>query len=235
MDIARGDDAASVGVVAEATESGKMNTLWVCEKWSEDAVNFARKRLRHLGKSHVQDGNYKEFTGEMTWDNNLQAYVPAYRLMPRMIEVARGVTSDWLRLLVGEAEEVQEVYGNLLLNEGIQEIWDLTIAFAGTTAYNNANADIGTGDSATAAVATQTDLQAATNKLFKGMVATYPIRTNQTVDFRSDFTTAEGNYAWEEWSVRNGVTRNKNMNRKVQSLGTKTTGTWTLTASLTLS
>lgn len=133
------------------------------------------------------------------------------------------------------AEEVREIAGNLLLNEGIQELWDLAIAAGGTTAYNNANAEIGVGDSTTAAAATQTDLQAATNKLFKAMVATYPQRTNQTVAFRSDFTSGEANFAWEEWGIRNGNTRNKNLNRKVENLGTKATGTWTLTASVTLS
>lgn len=142
--------------------------------------------------------------------------------------------SELLRRFV-VPEELRVIEGNLLLNEGIQELWDLGIAAGGTTAYNNANADIGVGDSTTAAAATQTDLQAATNKLFKAMVATYPIRTNQTVDFRSDFTSAEANFAWQEWSVRNGTTRNKNLNRKVESLGTKATGTWTLTASLTIS
>jgi len=114
-------------------------------------------------------------------------------------------------------------------------MWDLIIVAGGSVAgYTNAIADMGVGNSATAAAATDTGLIGGSS-LFKAMVATYPLRTNQTMDFRSDFTTAEANFAWEEASVRNGVTRNKNMNRKVQSLGTKTTGTWTLTASITLS
>lgn len=145
------------------------------------------------------------------------------------------ISSALLRKFVGNAEESREIVGNLLLNEGIQELWDLAIAAGGTTAYNNANAEIGVGDSSTAAAATQTDLQAASNKLFKAMVATYPQRTNQTVDFRSDFTTGEANFVWAEWGIRNGNTRNKNLNRKVEALGTKASGTWTLTASVTLS
>jgi hypothetical protein len=184
----------------EATMDGweviRYKTLWICEKWSEDAVDFGRRKLR-------MDG---------------------------------GISSALLRdVLKIPAEIVDEVPGNLLLNEGIQELWDLAIAAGGTTAYNNANADIGVGDSSTAEAATQTDLQAATNKLFKGMNASYPARTNQTVSWQSDFLTAEANWAWNEWSVRNGNTRNKNLNRKVQSLGTKASGTWTLTAQVTLS
>jgi hypothetical protein len=218
------------------SDAGVFRTLWVCEKWSEDAVRYARRILLAGRKTHVQDGTRKQYTGAMTWDNAYQRKVPEFLIVPNFIRVSAGVTSAVLRKLVGAPDMgVQEVYGNLLLNEGIQELWDLAIAAGGTTAYNNANADIGVGDSATAAAATQTDLQAASNKLFKGMVATYPQRTNQTVDFRSDFTSGEANFAWEEWGVRNGSSRNRNLNRKVESLGTKSTGTWTLTASITIS
>jgi hypothetical protein len=234
VDVARGDDGATISVGCDPVDSGSFNTVWTCEKWDEEQVAFAQDHLLQRGVTHVQDGTRKRYTGDVTWDNLAQAYVPAYEVMKNWIRVAVGVTSEELRKLQLRPEVV-EVKGNLLLNEGIQELWDLAIAAGGTTAYNNANADIGVGDSVTAEVATQTDLQAASNKLFKAMVATYPQRTNQTVDFRSDFLTAEANYAWAEWSVRNGNTRNKNLNRKVQALGTKTTGTWTLTASITIS
>jgi hypothetical protein len=233
LDVARGEDGAAVAVQYEPIDSGSFNTIWTCEKWDEDQVNYARKCLRRLGREVIQDGMVAQKTGERTWDNGHQMMVDKVIMVPRLIKARVGVTSEWLRSLK-LVPEVEVVEGNLLLNEGIQEIWDLTIAAGGTTAYNNANAEIGVGDSVTAEVATQTDLQAASNKLFKAMVATYPIRTNQTVDFRSDFLTAEANYAWAEWGVRNGVTRNKNLNRKVQALGTKTTGTWTLTASITI-
>jgi hypothetical protein len=234
LDIARGDEGASVGVVYDAAESGALRTIWTCEKWDEDQVEFARQRLLADGVIHVQDGVLMQYTGRKTWDNGQQKNVAEYYLVPRYVRTAIAVTSEWLRKLQ-LVPVVEVVEGNLLLNEGIQELWDLAIAAGGTTAYNNANADIGVGDSNAAEAATQTDLQAASNKLFKAMVATYPQRTNQTVDFRSDFTSGEANYAWQEWSVRNGNTRNKNLNRKVQSLGTKTTGTWTLTASITIS
>ena len=207
-DSGHGIDAASVGVAMPVEDGLRLTTNWLIEKWDEDQVAWARTCLRKLGHELIHDGS-------------------------KLLSIYEGITSPWLRYLDLEPEAIF-VPGNLFLNEGIQELWDLAIAAGGTTAYNNANAEIGVGDSTTAAAATQTDLQAATNKLFKAMVATYPQRTNQTVDFRSDFTTAEANFAWEEWGVRNGNTRNKNLNRKVQSLGTKATGTWTITASLTI-
>ena len=64
--------------------------------------------------------------------------------------------------------EVLEGEGNCLLNTGIDEMWDL-ITGDSANHFNNASAQIGVGDSNTAANATQTDLQAATNKTYKGM------------------------------------------------------------------
>jgi hypothetical protein len=133
------------------------------------------------------------------------------------------------------AEEELDVAGNLLLNEGIQTLLDLMAGEGTPTAFNTASARIGVGDSNTAAAATQTDLQAATNKTYKGMNGTYPTRTNQTMDWQADFTSGEANYAWNEWVIDNGASAAKTLNRKVESLGTKTTGTWTLTGSVTIS
>lgn len=129
-----------------------------------------------------------------------------------------------------------EFDGNLLLNEGIQEMWDLICGIGSPTAYSNANAQIGVGDSSAAESASQTDLQAATNKTWKGMESGYPSRTNQTVTFRSVFGGSDANYAWNEFSVRNGAARDRNMNRKVSSQGTKASGqTWTVDVAITLS
>jgi hypothetical protein len=53
---------------------------------------------------------------------------------------------------------------------------------------------------------------------------------------RSVFGSADANYAWNEFSVRNGATADKNMNRKVEAQGTKASGqTWTLDLQITLS
>lgn len=128
------------------------------------------------------------------------------------------------------------VEGNLLLNEGINSIWTL-VAGGSETAFNNANARLGVGDSTTAEAASQTDLQASTNKLYKAMDASYPTYgTSQKITFRSTFGSSEANYAWQEFSVDNGSTPLKNLNRKVSAQGTKTSGqTWQLTLDITLS
>ncbi|HLE02979.1 MAG TPA: hypothetical protein VI877_05785 [Dehalococcoidia bacterium] len=131
--------------------------------------------------------------------------------------------------------KVSRVEGNIGLNEGIAEWMDLAMG-AGGTAYNNANSQTGVGDSTTAEAATQTDLQAAVNKTYKGMDATYPSRSAQTVSFRSTYGSADANYAWAEFIVRNGATALKDIIRKVSAQGTKTSGqTWELTIQITMS
>lgn len=103
------------------------------------------------------------------------------------------------------------------------------------TAFNNANAYLGVGDSTTAFAATQTDLQAATNKLRKAMEATYPTRATNVLTFRSLFGTGDANFAWAEWGVFNASTAGTMMSRKVEALGTKTSAqSWQLTTTITI-
>ncbi len=123
--------------------------------------------------------------------------------------------------------------GNCLLNTGIDEMWDL-IAGDSANHFNNAGAQIGVGDSDTAASPSQTDLQAATNKTYKGMDSGYPTSTSQEATFKSSFSAEDANYAWNEWVVKQ-ATSEVCLNRKVDSLGTKTGGTWTLQVDITLS
>lgn len=196
-EVSIGRDSASVSVQVPTLQVVSWKFDWLCEKWSEEAVDYVRTRL---GLSPLA-----------------------------------GISSALLRGFRIRPDEDQEIPGNLLLNEGIAEMLDLMAGEGSPTAYSNANARVGVGDSNTAAAATQTDLQAATNKTYKAMNGTYPTRTNQTMDWQADFTSGEANYAWEEWVIDNGGTALKTLNRKVEALGTKSTGTWTLTGSVTIS
>lgn len=105
---------------------------------------------------------------------------------------------------------------------------------AGVTAFNNANAHIGVGDSTTAFAAGQTDLQASSNKLRKAMDATYPSGGSNAIVFRSTFGTSDANFAWNEWGVFNASSSGTMLSRKVESLGTKNSSqTWQFTVTLT--
>ena len=136
---------------------------------------------------------------------------------------------------MGRIQEVIEVPGNLLLNEGITEMLKLLIGDGAAVAYNNANARLGVGNSNVAAAATQTDLQGA-SKTYKGMDANYPQVSNQTVTFRATFGADDANYAWIEFVVDNGAVGLKTLNRKVQTLGVKESpAVWTLSLDVTIS
>jgi len=150
------------------------------------------------------------------------------------IEPYRGREDEFHQLF--QPYEVVEGERNCLLNTGIDEIWDLvTGAVSGAShIFDNAAAQIGVGDSNTAADATQTDLQAATNKTYKGMESGYPTSTSQKATFKASFGSSEANYAWEEWVVKQSTSAIC-LNRKVESLGTKSTGTWTLEVEISLS
>jgi len=135
----------------------------------------------------------------------------------------------------GEAFDESTIEGNLMLNEGIDELWDILIGAGGTTLFDTTNSQLGVGDGTTAEAATQTDL-VGVNTLYKGMETGYPQRSAETVTWRSVFTGTEANFAWNEFTVRNGATALKNLNRKVSAQGTKTSGqTWTLDLQITLS
>ena len=121
-----------------------------------------------------------------------------------------------------------------LENAGRDIIAQMVIGEA-VAAFDAANARIGVGDSAAVFDAAHTDLQAATNKMRKGMEATYPARATNALTFRSLFGTADANWAWEEWAVFNAAAAETMLNRKVESLGTKTSAqSWQMTVTLTL-
>jgi hypothetical protein len=133
--------------------------------------------------------------------------------------------------------EILEGEDNCLLNSGIDELWDL---FTGVVSganhiFDNAAAQIGVGDDNTAAAASQTDLQAVANKTYKGMEAGFPTSTSQKITMKSSFGSADANYAWHEWVVKQSTSA-KCINRKVSVMGTKASAsTWTLEITVTLS
>ena len=170
------------------------------------------------------------------------------------------VRADMVKSILKSPQHLDEIFdlkpdgviqtsGNLLMYGGASCLWE-TLEGNGTgtagqalTWFDNTNAAIGVGDSSTAAAATQTDLQASTNKLRKAMEATYPTHTDATtsgaatVNYKSSFATGEANWAWNEIGVFNSATAatGRMLNRIVQSYGTKASGTWAMEIQITLS
>lgn len=149
---------------------------------------------------------------------------------------------DTLVSLVAPYEVVEQA-GNLVTTAGWTRLTSLMVAGGGQGMTNTATR-IGTGNSSTAAAIGQTDLQAAAgsaNRWFQIMDATYPSVATNVLTAKSTFATGDGNFVWAEWgmdigtpSVTSGNTVNATLvNRAVQALGTKASGSWVITATIT--
>lgn len=122
-----------------------------------------------------------------------------------------------------------------LTNAGRDFIAQAIVNDGSPTFFTNANAHIGVGDSTTAFSASQTDLQAATNKVRKAMESTYPQRATNVLTLRSLYGTGDANFAWDEWGVFNASSGGTMLSRKVEALGTKTSAqSWQITVTLTV-
>ena len=134
------------------------------------------------------------------------------------------------------------VEDNLLLNGGIADLLNQLCGLGSPAVYGTASY-IGVGTSTTAASASHTGLQAGTSaRSYKAMDGSHPILSGQTMTWKSVWGSGDGNFAWEEWSIRSatsgvgGEDTGTALNRKVASLGTKASGSeWTLTVTITVS
>jgi hypothetical protein len=126
---------------------------------------------------------------------------------------------------------------NTACNEGLNELIDIIINSGSPTKWQSGSAYLGVGNGTAAANATDTGLSGA-SKTYMGMDSGYPSRsTGQKAVWRATFATGDANYAWEEYTVVNASTdTGKNLNHKVESKGTKSSGeTWTLQLEITFS
>lgn len=180
------------------------------------------------------------------------------------VGIARGYTPDVLERKVAiEQELIAQGYKGLELEEqalkllqaqGFDRVHEAqsenTLVNGGTnlmlllltgtgTAFTNAVAALGVGDSAAAFALTQTNLQGAvvtTDRIRKAMNATFPSVALNVVSWQATFATGEANFTWNEWAIFNNVAdaTGTMLNRAVNNLGTKTSATaWQLTVTLT--
>lgn len=113
-------------------------------------------------------------------------------------------------------------------------ICDRLIGGGTYNAFDATNGHLGVGDSNTAFAASQTDLQAATNK-HREILDGAPQRTANAVTFVATFETGDANFAWAEWGIFNHASAGQMLSRKVESLGTKTSAAaWELTVTVTI-
>jgi hypothetical protein len=124
---------------------------------------------------------------------------------------------------------------------GRKRLWERLTGLGTPTLFDATNAKLGVGDSLTAVAETQTDLQAATNKLRKGMAATYPSiessPNDHKLDLRSDFISGEAEFTWNEAATFNAAAAGDMFNRGLfsPSPGLKPSGqVWTLSTTLVI-
>lgn len=136
--------------------------------------------------------------------------------------------------------ETVEAPGNLLTTAGLTRMTALLIG-THTGTMDSTRVRLGVGDSATAAVVGDTSL--GTNQYYRVMDATYPQASAGVITLRSTYNDADANFAWACWgcdvgspTVTSGASVNAPLiNRKVSALGTKASGSWVLTVTITFS
>lgn len=121
-----------------------------------------------------------------------------------------------------------------LSNVGLNCLADAIIGGSSFDKFNNTNARLAVGNSTDAYDAADTDLQGA-SKARLPMLATYPQRTNNVLEFQATADGSTANFAWEEWAIANHASAGQMLCRFVQTLGTKGSGTtWNATATVTI-
>lgn len=167
-----------------------------------------------------------------------------FQRKPGLNLIVPHITGEMLRGLgasiVGERDEI----GNLWANAGINRVGGLSFGAGTGQIYNTANSAIGAGDTNTAAAASQTDLAAAVNasNRYVQVVDSQPTFSTQVLTMVATFATGNGNFAWAEWAIGQNTSSGANaitaamLNRKVASLGTKTSAAaWAFTVTITFS
>jgi hypothetical protein len=172
-------------------------------------------RLRHFATVDKRDDRYEDYVRILKARGKLKDY-EVFAKAEKDIKPWETVVGDY----------------NAMVNVGIDLALDLLIGVA-VTNYATANARLGVGSSSTAFNATHTDLQTPIARVAM-QSGSFPARASHTVTFKSDFTGATGDGSWQEWGVFNAASGATSiLTRKVESLGTKSGGTWTLTTTMT--
>jgi len=141
-----------------------------------------------------------------------------------------------LRFFKDVKVERREIHGNVFLTEGINFIWRMVTGEAGLTPFDENNSYIGVGNGTDPENASQTGLT-GTQKYYKRVDSGYPKINGNQITFRATFNIDEANFTWNEWTVANGPNDNAiNLNRKVEALGSKTSGqVWIMEITLSIS
>jgi hypothetical protein len=155
---------------------------------------------------------------------------------------------DFMRLGI-QPDDTAESVGNLLTTAGLTRLTSLLIGAGGQALTPTSTpVRLGVGNGAGTAAVGDTDMSASphtsANQWYQVMDSTYPSVSAGVVTFKASFATGDGNFAWNEWGIdvhtsaaSSGATVNGLLfNHKTSAaLGTKASGTWALTVTVTFS
>jgi hypothetical protein len=108
-----------------------------------------------------------------------------------------------------------------LVNLARDMIAEAIIGGSTYTAFNNANAHLGVGNSNAAFSAAHTDLQGGSTSR-RPMDATFPSRAANVVTWQATWGTGEANFDWQEIGFFNHVSAGQMLGRFLENIGVKT-------------
>lgn len=216
----------------------------------------ARAREREFVKVGVHDGDFIKWHPRVRVDKFDDDQVAFAR---QKLGVLREPTGAEL-LAICMPYDVAFDEGNAMTRQGLKRLIDRFVGTASVTAFSLATttARIGVGDDATAntvsgGTVTNTDLVAgagSTHRQFVILDSAPTVGSGATSGVMTcvaSFTSALANYAWNEWGMDGGASNGTTVqseaaatpgliNRRVPgtNLGTKTSGTWVFTATITI-
>ena len=188
---------------------------------------------------------------------NWHAHALVQKYTDRQVDWARrasGITEPPGALLQRHCGEPEDGYaeadGNLLVTVGLDAITKLLTNISSPQAFSGpTRAIVGVGATSTTATTADTALGAdGGSAYYQGCDTSNPTQANGVITTVATFTTGNANFAWAEWcwatctgSITPGATLasvatgTKLWNHKIQSLGTKVSGSWVLTTTITIS
>lgn len=199
--------------------------------------------IEEMAKKFHVDSNRLDWSS-FNWGSKV---IKTDQPVQKALELVTDIPEIYLPLIVAEAKlKVDKAFnedfrpydtykkkGNIWVNTGRDEIMKLATGTGSPQAFNNATADLGVGNTATAPAKTQTALLGTT--LYKAMNGGYPTTpSTQAFDAQATFGDAEAKFSWLEEAFRNGSSAAVLWNRANTSLGDKTsvTETWILTMTM---
>jgi hypothetical protein len=193
------------------------------EKAAQNPENLTDEKKEQLKKMRSMLNRALAFSEHVAWEVHWR------------VEKFKSKTMESVLAIGEQPYEVCSDVQNIILDTGANEMLKLIGGVSGATAFSAANAKIYVGSDSTAEAASQTGVIATVNKAFSAMDSGYPTVSGRTIVFRASFDDSTANFAWNEAAITNGSGAGAiAMNRKVASLGTKTTGTWTLQLTISL-